>query len=158
MLLETEMHMEDSVPAAYRFNAGVIVEDQGGGRGLVLIRELSHGLAVERTRTENRLSIMLPAAGEPVKIGKTTSMNDDESERPHLPYDELHAEIGNDPAARAELDALREHLDHPEPDPALLRGHVDRLKGVRDAEARIANWWDDPKTQVWIKGLTDAGL
>jgi hypothetical protein len=85
-------------------------------------------------------------------------MNDQGPSRPHLPYDELQANIGDDAAARAELDALREHLDHPAPDPARLQGHVDRLKGVRDVEARIANWWDDPNTQVWVKGLTDAGL
>jgi hypothetical protein len=85
-------------------------------------------------------------------------MSDQGPTRPHLPYSELQAEIGTDPAARAELDALREHLDHPQPDPTRLQGHVDRLKGVHDAEARIANWWDDPKTQLWIKGLTDAGL
>jgi hypothetical protein len=85
-------------------------------------------------------------------------MNDQRPSRPNLPYTELQAELGDDPAAHAELDALRDHLDHPQPDPARLQGHVDRLKGVHDAEARIANWWDDPKTQLWIKGLTDAGL
>jgi hypothetical protein len=78
--------------------------------------------------------------------------------KPPLPYDELHAAIGDDPAARRELDDLRAHLDAPSPDPARVRGHVDALRGVRDAEARIANWWDDPATQNWIMFLTDAGL
>jgi hypothetical protein len=82
-------------------------------------------------------------------------MND---QGPNFPYDDLHAAIGDDAGAKANLDALRAHLDQPSPDPAAVQTHVDALRGVRDAEARIANWWDDPKTQLWIKGLTDAGL
>jgi hypothetical protein len=85
-------------------------------------------------------------------------MNDQEPSRPQFPYADLHAAIGDDTAARSELDALRDHLDEPTPDPARVQGHIDALRGVRDVEARIANWWDDPKTQTWIKGLTDAGL
>jgi hypothetical protein len=82
----------------------------------------------------------------------------DRPRRPQLPYDELHAAIGADPAARSELDALREHLEHPTPDPARLKGHVDALRGVHDAEARVANWWDDPETQRWVMAITSAGL
>lgn len=78
--------------------------------------------------------------------------------KPQLPYEELHAAIGDDASARRELESLREHLDAPQPDPARVRGHVDALRGVRDVEARIANWWDDPSTQRWILFLTDAGL
>jgi hypothetical protein len=78
--------------------------------------------------------------------------------KPHLPYDELQTAIGADPAARGELDALREQLNHPTPDPARLASHVDALRGVRDAEARIANWWDDPATQRWVLAITNAGL
>jgi hypothetical protein len=85
-------------------------------------------------------------------------MNDVDPNRPQLPYDDLYAAIGEDNAARAELDALRTHLDTPAPDRAKVQGHVDNLRGLHDVEARIANWWDDPKTQLWIKGLTDAGL
>ena len=78
--------------------------------------------------------------------------------RPQLPYDELHAAIGSNAGARSELDALRAHLDDPNPDPARLQGHVDALRGVHDAEARIANWWDDPETQRWVMTITSAGL
>ena len=85
-------------------------------------------------------------------------MNDQEPTRPPLPYDELHAALESDPESRAKLDALRAHLDDPAADPHTVTGHVDALRGVRDIEARIANWWDDPNTQIWIKGLTDAGL
>lgn len=78
--------------------------------------------------------------------------------KPNLPYDELHAAIGDDAAARSELEALRAHLDHPTPDPAQLAGHVDALRGVHGVEARIANWWDDPETQRWVMTITSAGL
>jgi hypothetical protein len=84
-------------------------------------------------------------------------MNDD-GQRPELPYEDLHAAIGPDEAARAQLHALRAHLTHESPDPAKVKTHVDSLRAIHDIEARIANWWDDPKTQIWIKGLTDAGL
>jgi hypothetical protein len=82
----------------------------------------------------------------------------DQGRPPHLPYDDLHAALGAHPAARTELDALRAHLDEPAPDPARIRAHVDALRGVHDAEARIANWWDDPETQRWIMTITNAGL
>ncbi len=78
--------------------------------------------------------------------------------KPHLPYDELQAAIGADPAAQRELEGLRTHLDAPAPDPARVREHVDALRGVRDVEARIANWWDDPNTQSWVMFFTDAGI
>ncbi len=78
--------------------------------------------------------------------------------KPHLPYDELHAAIGSDPVARRELDALRERLAEPAPDPVQVARHVDALRGVHDVEARIANWWDDPATQRWIMAITSAGL
>jgi hypothetical protein len=85
-------------------------------------------------------------------------MNDDPQHIPHPPYDELRGELGGDPAAARALDELQEHLRGPAPDPATVQRHVDVLRGVRDIEARIANWWDDPVTQRWVKALTDAGL
>jgi hypothetical protein len=75
-----------------------------------------------------------------------------------LPYDDLRSAIGDDAAARSELDALHAHLGEPHPDPERIVRHIDALRGVRDAEARVANWWDDPLTQRWIKSLSDAGL
>ncbi len=86
-------------------------------------------------------------------------MSDDAAPpKPQLPYDELQAAIGADPAGQRELEGLRTHLDGPAPDPARVRGHVDALRGIRDVEARIANWWDDPKTQSWVMFFTDAGI
>ena len=89
--------------------------------------------------------------------GNSTVMND-QGRPPRLPYDELQAALGANPAARTELEALREHLNGPAPDAERIRGHVDALRGVHDAEARIANWWDDPETQRWIMTITSAGL
>lgn len=83
-------------------------------------------------------------------------MND--PQRPPFPYDELRTAIGDDPAARSELESLHTHLNDPKPDRDRLAGHVDALRAVRDAEARIANWWDDPATQRWVKAVTDIGL
>jgi len=82
----------------------------------------------------------------------------DHGRPPNFPYDDLRSALGSDPAARRELDALLEHLEAGAPDPARIRGHVDALRGVHDAEARIANWWDDPETQRWIMAITSAGL
>lgn len=85
-------------------------------------------------------------------------MHDDEPVIPHPPYDDLRAGAAGDPAVAAQVDALEAHVRSTEPDPRRLEEHVDGLRGVRDLEARIANWWDDPATQRWIKGLGDAGL
>jgi hypothetical protein len=82
----------------------------------------------------------------------------DQDRPPQLPYDELHAALGENAAARTELEALRAHLNEPVPDAERIRGHVDALRGVHDAEARIANWWDNPETQRWIMTITNAGL
>ncbi len=77
---------------------------------------------------------------------------------PLLPYDQLRHAAGDDASAQSELDALHAHLGTERPDPARIRDHVDALRGVRDVEAHIANWWDDPVTQRWIKAITDSGL
>jgi len=77
---------------------------------------------------------------------------------PHPPYDELEAAASGDPEARAHVEALRAQLHSGNPDPSAVREHASRLRGIGVLEARIANWWDDPATQSWIKALTDAGL
>jgi hypothetical protein len=78
--------------------------------------------------------------------------------KPQLPFDELRSALGPDPGAHRDLNDLRAQLETPAPDPARVRRLVDALRGVRDVEARIANWWDDPETQRWIMTITDAGL
>lgn len=77
---------------------------------------------------------------------------------PHPPYEELRAAAGDDAAATQSVDALQAELHSGEPDPAAVQQHTSRLRSIPLLEARIANWWDDPDTQRWIKALTDAGL
>jgi len=77
---------------------------------------------------------------------------------PHPPYDELRAAAGGDAGASGSVEALRAELHADEPDPAAVRHHAGILRGIPVLEARIANWWDDPNTQRWVKAITDAGL
>lgn len=77
---------------------------------------------------------------------------------PHPPYDELRAAVGNDATAHADVDALQAELQSDRPDPAAVRAQARRLRAIPVLEARIANWWDDPTTQTWVKAITDAGL
>jgi hypothetical protein len=77
---------------------------------------------------------------------------------PHPPYDELRAAAGGDAHASGSVEALHEELHSGEPDPAAVEHHANLLRGIPVLEARIANWWDDPNTQRWVKAITDAGL
>ncbi len=77
---------------------------------------------------------------------------------PHPAYDELRAALGEDAPAHAHVDALQAELHADEPDRAAVATHAERLRGIPVLEARIANWWDDPNTQRWVKAITDAGL
>jgi hypothetical protein len=84
-------------------------------------------------------------------------MNDDLSV-PHPPYDELRAALGDAHESVPSVDALRDALTADTPDAATVAEHAARLRGIPVIEARIANWWDDPDTQRWVKALTDAGV
>ena len=77
---------------------------------------------------------------------------------PHPPYDELRAAAANDAEAARSVDALHAELHSDRPDPAAVQQHAGILRGIPVLEARIANWWDDPGTQRWVKALSDAGL
>jgi hypothetical protein len=87
-------------------------------------------------------------------------MNDDSSRPgvPHPPYDELRTAAGDDASAARSVDALHAELHADEPDRAAVAHHAGLLRGIPVLEARIANWWDDPDTQRWVKAITDAGL
>ncbi|HTJ28434.1 MAG TPA: hypothetical protein VMA36_19910 [Candidatus Limnocylindria bacterium] len=85
-------------------------------------------------------------------------MEKGEPQVPHPPYDELREAAGDDARAHADVDALQAQLARPAPNPEAVRAHAGRLRAIPVLEARIANWWDDPETQRWIKAITDAGL
>ncbi len=77
---------------------------------------------------------------------------------PHPPYDELRAALGDQTEGHSALDDLHTALHASEPQGAHVRSSVDRLRTIPVLEARIANWWDAPSTQHWLKMLNDAGL
>lgn len=77
---------------------------------------------------------------------------------PHPPYDELRSDLGDHPEGRAALDDLHASLAAPAPDAKHVRSHVERLRGIPAIEARIAVWYESPRTQNWLQILNDAGL
>lgn len=77
---------------------------------------------------------------------------------PHPPYEELHAAVTGDPQAAQSVEALRAQMIAEKPDAAAVERHAGVLRGIPVLEARIANWWDDPDTQRWVKAIADAGL
>lgn len=87
-------------------------------------------------------------------------MNDPDAapQVPHPPYDELRAAAGDDTPAARSVDALHAELNSARPDPVAVEQHASLLRAIPVLEARIANWWDDPATQTWVKFITDSGL
>lgn len=77
---------------------------------------------------------------------------------PHPPYDELRSDGAAHPDAYAAIDELHAELHAPEPRAGRITQSVARLRTIPVLEARIANWWDAPRTQQWLKILGDAGL
>jgi hypothetical protein len=77
---------------------------------------------------------------------------------PHPPYDELRTAAGDDPQVAGSVEALRAELHAETPNPAAVVQHANVLRSIPVLEARIANWWDDPDTQRWVKQITDSGL
>jgi hypothetical protein len=78
--------------------------------------------------------------------------------QPTFPRDELHAALPRGHAAHATIDRLHAELQRPAPDLQTVREHVGVLRAFPELEARIANWWDDPKTQRLIADLGQIGL
>jgi len=77
---------------------------------------------------------------------------------PHPPYDELRSALGEHTEGHAALDDLQAELHDAAPQAAHVSASVARLRTIPVLEARIANWWDAPRTQNWLKILSDAGL
>jgi len=91
--------------------------------------------------------------------GNDSAMSDTgQPDVPHPPYDELRAAAGDDPHVAGSVDALQAELHADAPNPAAVEQHANVLRAIPVLEARIANWWDDPDTQRWVKAITDAGL
>ena len=77
---------------------------------------------------------------------------------PLLPHRDLHAALPHGHAAHATIDQLHADITAPVPDPQSIERHVGRLRSLPELEATVANWWDDPKTQRFIAGLSQIGL
>jgi hypothetical protein len=77
---------------------------------------------------------------------------------PHPPYDELRSASDAHPEAGTAIDELHAELHEPEPRTERIAQSVQRLRTIPVLEAQIANWWDAPRTQQWLKILSDAGL
>jgi hypothetical protein len=80
------------------------------------------------------------------------------SAAPHPPYDELRSSAGTDADGHAAIDDLHRVMHDPSAPPAHITGAAERARSVPVLEATIANWWDSPRTQNWLKILSDAGL
>jgi hypothetical protein len=77
---------------------------------------------------------------------------------PHAPYDDLRSDVGSDTEALAAVDNLHASMHADRPDPPTIAQHVDRLRGVKNAEARVAGWYESPTVQEWLAGLSAGGL
>jgi hypothetical protein len=75
-----------------------------------------------------------------------------------LPIDELHDALPEGHAAHEAIDQLHAELRGPAPNAQAIAGHVRRLRALPEIEAKIVNWWDDPKTQRFIANLGQIGL
>jgi hypothetical protein len=75
-----------------------------------------------------------------------------------LPLQELHEALPDEHGAHETIDRLGDELSSPKPDPNAIQRHVGALRALPELEARIANWWDDPRTQRFISDLGQIGL
>ncbi len=86
-------------------------------------------------------------------------MNDtDRPPTPHPDYEELRVMLGDHAAGLAAVDELHAALHAAEPQPAHIAASAGRAREIPVIAARIANWWDAPRTQNWLSILADAGL
>jgi hypothetical protein len=70
-----------------------------------------------------------------------------------LPHTELHAALPDDHHAHATIDALHAEIHKDSPHRPTIERHVGALRALRELEAIVANWWDDPRTQRFIDVL-----
>lgn len=77
---------------------------------------------------------------------------------PELPIDHLREALPEGHEARADVDALHGELVKERPSAQEIAGRVERLRRWPQVASTVANWWDDPRTQLFIQELTAAGL
>lgn len=79
-------------------------------------------------------------------------------DHPNLPVDKLHAAVSDDSEARKRIDALHRELASEKPEATAIKEHVEELRKHAPIAAIIANWFEDPRTQLFINELVQAGL
>jgi hypothetical protein len=75
-----------------------------------------------------------------------------------LPHEDLHAALPPEHPAHATIDDLREEVHASQPNRETIERHVGILRALPELEARILNWWDDPRTQRYVATIDQIGL
>jgi len=87
-----------------------------------------------------------------------TTMNQSENTTPHPEYDDLRTALGDNAEGNAALDDLHAAMHDPKPQAQAVQTHVDRLRGIPAIEAKVAIWFESPRTQNFMEILNNAGL
>ncbi|HTZ56311.1 MAG TPA: hypothetical protein VMB20_14790 [Candidatus Acidoferrum sp.] len=95
---------------------------------------------------------------EAVEAADSTGMVANQELLATFPADALREALPPSHGAHETIDRLKTELGKTAPNPAALEQHVSALRGVRELEAVIANWWDSPITQRIVLDLTQIGL
>jgi len=95
---------------------------------------------------------------EAVEAADATGMVANQELLASFPGDALRGAIAPSHGARESIDRLQSELAKARPSRAALEQHVSGLRSVRELEATIANWWDNPITQRIVADLTQIGL
>lgn len=77
---------------------------------------------------------------------------------PPLPLGELHDALEEGDGGHAEIDALHGELAKERPSAEVIAATVESLRSLPQLASIIANWWDDPRTQLFLQELNAAGL
>lgn len=80
------------------------------------------------------------------------------NDRPHPPYDDYRAALGEHPEGHAALDDLHAAMHADDLQAERVEASARRLRALPQIEASVANWFEAPRTQNWLKILADAGL
>ncbi len=79
-------------------------------------------------------------------------------ETPHPPYDDFRSALGEHPDGHAAVDDLQRTLNTDSPRAADVHASVERVGAFPALQAHVATWLEAPRTQNWLKILSDAGL
>jgi hypothetical protein len=75
-----------------------------------------------------------------------------------LPREDLHAALPPEHPGHVAIDELHAEVHSSQPRRAAIEQHVGILRALPELEARIANWWDDPRTQRYVATIDQIGL